>query len=163
MVPTPCPSPIVALVAPVKLTKNVSGGSTALTETVDDLTVVPETLAAPVPSATVWMTMVAVVAPGGIVFNKGEPGDCMYIVQSGVIDMVIGDTVIETIGANEALGFMSMIDEMPRSSTARAREACELSLIDARTFRFMVDEVPNFSTYIMRVLARRIRGMSKAL
>jgi CRP/FNR family cyclic AMP-dependent transcriptional regulator len=103
------------------------------------------------------------VAPGGIVFNKGEPGDCMYIVQSGVIDMVIGDTVIETIGANEALGFMSMIDEMPRSSTARAREACQLSLIDARTFRFMVDEVPNFSTYIMRVLARRIRGMSKAL
>jgi CRP-like cAMP-binding protein len=84
-------------------------------------------------------------------------------VQSGVIDMVIGETVIETIGANEALGFMSMIDDLPRSSTARARETCELSLIDARTFRFMVDEVPNFSTYIMRVLARRIRGMSKAL
>jgi CRP-like cAMP-binding protein len=103
------------------------------------------------------------VAPGGVVFEKGEQGDCMYIVQSGVIDMVIGDTVIETIGANEALGFMSMIDDLPRSSTARAREACELSLIDARTFRFMVDEVPNFSTYIMRVLARRIRGMSKAL
>jgi CRP-like cAMP-binding protein len=103
------------------------------------------------------------VAPGGIVFDKGEVGDCMYIVQSGTIDMVIGDTVIETIGPNEALGFMSMIDDLPRSSTARAREACELSLIDARTFRFMVDEVPNFSTYIMRVLARRIRGMSKAL
>jgi CRP-like cAMP-binding protein len=103
------------------------------------------------------------VAPGGIVFNKGEPGDCMYIVQSGVIDMVIGDTVIETIGANEALGVMSLIEEMHRSTKARAREACELSLIDARTFRFMVDEVPNFSTYIMRVLARRIRGMSKAL
>jgi CRP-like cAMP-binding protein len=50
---------------------------------------------------------------------------------------------------------------MPRSSTVRAREEFELSLIDARTFRFMVDEVPNFSTYIMRVLARRIRGMSR--
>lgn len=103
------------------------------------------------------------VPAGGIVFSKGEAGDCMYIVQSGTIDMVIGDTVIETIGPNEALGFMSMIDDLPRSSTARAREACELSLIDARTFRFMVDEVPNFSTYIMRVLARRIRGMSRAL
>ena len=103
------------------------------------------------------------VAAGGNVFVKGDPGDCMYILQSGTIDMVIGDTVIETIGPNEALGFMSMIDEMPRSSTARARGACELSLIDARTFRFMVDEVPNFSTYIMRVLARRIRGMAKAV
>jgi CRP/FNR family cyclic AMP-dependent transcriptional regulator len=103
------------------------------------------------------------VAAGGNVFVKGDPGDCMYILQSGTIDMVIGDTVVETIGPNEALGFMSMIDEMPRSSTARAREACELSLIDARTFRFMVDEVPNFATYIMGVLARRIRGMSKAI
>jgi CRP-like cAMP-binding protein len=87
----------------------------------------------------------------------------MYIVQSGVIDMVIGEKIIETVGANEAIGFMSMIDDQPRSSTARAKEACELSLIDGRTFRFMVDEVPNFAAYIMGVLARRIRGMSKAM
>lgn len=100
---------------------------------------------------------------GVTVFVQGERGDCMYIVQSGVIDMVIGETVVDTIGANEALGFMSMIDDLPRSSTARAREACELSLIDACTFRFMVDEVPNFATYIMGVLACRIRGMSKAI
>src|SRR4051812_30577792 len=59
------------------------------------------------------------VPPGGIIFSKGEQGDCMYIVQSGTIDMIIGDTVIETISANEALGFMSMIDDKPRSSTAR--------------------------------------------
>ena len=103
------------------------------------------------------------VPAGGIIFSKGEAGDCMYIVQSGAIDMVIGDKVVETIGANEALGFMSMVDDNPRSSTAKAREACELSLIDARTFRFMVDEVPNFATYIMGVLARRIRGMSQAI
>src|SRR5665647_109426 len=103
------------------------------------------------------------VPAGGIIFSKGEAGDCMDIVQSGVIDMMIGDKVIETIGANQALGFMSMIDHQPRSSTALAREACELSLIDVRTFRFMVDEVPNFSTYIMGMLARRIRGMGKAM
>ena len=104
-----------------------------------------------------------IVPAGQIIFNKGDAGDCMYIVLSGTIEMMIGDKVIETIGANQALGFMSMIDAQPRSSTARAKEACELSLIDARTFRFMVDEVPNFATYIMGVLARRIRGMSKAM
>ena len=60
------------------------------------------------------------VPAGATVFNKGDTGECMYIVQSGTIDMTIGDTVIETIGPNEALGFMSMIDDKPRSSTARA-------------------------------------------
>ena len=102
-------------------------------------------------------------AAGSIVFNKNDPGSCMYIVQSGVIEMLIGDTVIETCGPNEAIGFMSMIDGAARSSTARVKEACELSLIDQRKFRFMVDEVPNFALYIMGAMARRIRGMSQAM
>jgi CRP-like cAMP-binding protein len=100
---------------------------------------------------------------GNVVFNKGDTGQCMYIVQSGVIEMTIGDKVIEVAGPNEAIGFMSMIDNAPRSSTARVRETCELSVIDARMFRFMVDEVPNFALYIMGVLARRIRGMGAAM
>jgi CRP-like cAMP-binding protein len=74
--------------------------------------------------------------------------------------MMIGDKVVETVGANEAIGFMSMIDGAARSSTARVKETCELSIVDERKFRFMVDEVPNFALYIMGVLARRIRGMS---
>jgi CRP/FNR family transcriptional regulator len=102
-------------------------------------------------------------AAGSIVFNKGDPGECMYVVQSGVIEMVIGDKVIEVCGPNEAIGFMSMIDEAPRSSTARVKDACEVSVIDRRKFRFMVDEVPNFALYIMGAMARRIRGLGRAL
>ena len=100
---------------------------------------------------------------GSVVFNKGDPGSCMYVVQSGLIEMTIGDKVIEICGANEAIGFMSMIDGAPRSSTARVKEACELSLIDQRKFRFMVDEIPNFALYIMSAMARRIRGMGQAM
>jgi CRP/FNR family transcriptional regulator, cyclic AMP receptor protein len=100
---------------------------------------------------------------GTVVFNKGDPGSTMYVVQSGVIEMVIGDKVIEVCGPNEAIGFMSMIDNAPRSSTARVKDACELSVIDQRKFRFMVDEVPNFALYIMGAMARRIRGMGKAM
>jgi CRP-like cAMP-binding protein len=100
---------------------------------------------------------------GSIVFNQGDPGSCMYIVQSGLIEMVIGDKVIEICGPNEAIGFISVVDGAPRSSTARVKEACELSLIDQRKFRFMVDEVPNFALYIMGAMARRIRGMSQAM
>jgi len=103
------------------------------------------------------------VPAGQVIFAKGDPGQCMYIVQSGAIEILIGDKVVETLGANEALGFMTMIDRQPRSSTARAKEPCELSLLDERKFQFMVDEVPNFAFYIMGVLARRIRGMSNAM
>jgi CRP/FNR family cyclic AMP-dependent transcriptional regulator len=100
---------------------------------------------------------------GSVVFNKGDPGSTMYVLQSGVIEMVIDEKVIEVRGANEAIGFMSMIDGAPRSSTARVKEACELSVIDQRKFRFMVDEVPNFALYVMAAMARRIRGMGQAM
>jgi CRP/FNR family cyclic AMP-dependent transcriptional regulator len=102
-------------------------------------------------------------AAGSVVFNKDDLGSCMYVVQSGVIEMVIGDKVVEVCGPNEAIGFMSVIDGARRSSTARVKEACELSLIDQRRFRFMIDEVPNFALYIMGAMARRIRGMSQAM
>ena len=61
---------------------------------------------------------------GSIVFTKGDPGSCMYIVQSGVLEMVIGDKVIEICGPNEAIGFISisMVDGAPRSSTARVKK-----------------------------------------
>jgi len=100
---------------------------------------------------------------GSIVFNKGDPGACMYVVQSGVIEMVIGDKVVEVCGPNEAIGFMSVVDGAARSSTARVKEPCEVSAIDQRKFRFMVDEVPNFALYIMGAMARRIRGMGQAM
>ena len=87
----------------------------------------------------------------------------MYVVQSGVVEMVIGDKVIEIVEPNGAIGFMSMIDGRPRSSTARVKENCELTELDARKFRFMVDEIPHFAQYIMQMLAGRIRGMGQAM
>jgi CRP/FNR family cyclic AMP-dependent transcriptional regulator len=94
-------------------------------------------------------------------FRRGDSGRTMYIVQSGLIEIVISEIVVETCGPNEAIGFMSVIDGAQRSSTARVREACEVSVIDERRFRFMVDEVPNFAHYIMGSMARLIRGMGE--
>jgi CRP/FNR family transcriptional regulator, cyclic AMP receptor protein len=87
----------------------------------------------------------------------------MYVVRSGIVEMVIGEKAVDECGANEAIGFMSMIDGAPRSSTASVKEAAELSAIDQRKFRFMIDEVPNFAMYVMDAMARRIREMGRAL
>src|SRR5712691_3521498 len=66
---------------------------------------------------------------GSVVFNKGDPGSCMYIVQSGLIEMVIGDTVIELCGPNEAIGFMSM-DRRRAAQFDRPREGGVRALAD---------------------------------
>ncbi len=100
---------------------------------------------------------------GSIIFTEGDPGDCMYVVQSGVIEMIIHEHVVDVCGANEAMGFLSVIDRAPRTATARVKEAAEVSVIDQRRFRFMLDEVPNFALYIIDAMAHRIRGMKQAI
>jgi CRP-like cAMP-binding protein len=103
------------------------------------------------------------VPAGGTLFNEGDPADHLYIVQSGVIEMEIHGKVVDTCGPGEAVGFMAVIDGLPRTSTARIKEPAEVSVIDKRKFRFMVDEVPNFAQYIMEAMAHRIRGMRQAI
>lgn len=100
---------------------------------------------------------------GSVIFNEGDSGDCLYVLQSGTVEIVVHDKVVEICGPNEALGFMSMIDGAPRTSTARVRETAQVSVIDQRKFKFMIDEVPNFAAYIMSAMAARIRGMKQAI
>ena len=98
-------------------------------------------------------------AAGSVIFTEGDPGDCMFVVQSGVVEMLIHDKVVDVCGPNEAIGFLSVIDNAPRTSTARVKETASVSVIDERKFAFMLDEVPNFSKYILGAMAHRIRGM----
>jgi CRP/FNR family cyclic AMP-dependent transcriptional regulator len=100
---------------------------------------------------------------GSTIFKEGDPGDCLYVVQSGVVEMLIPDHVVDVCGPNEALGFISIIDGAARTSTARVKATTEVSVIDQRKFRFMVGEAPNFATYIMESMAHRIRGMGAAI
>ncbi|MBV9078538.1 MAG: cyclic nucleotide-binding domain-containing protein [Methylobacteriaceae bacterium] len=100
---------------------------------------------------------------GATVFQEGDPVECMYVVQSGKIEILIHGKTIDTCQAGEALGFMSVVDGRPRTSTARVAETALLSAIDRRKFYFMVDEVPYFARYVMESMAHRIRGMRQVI
>jgi CRP/FNR family transcriptional regulator, cyclic AMP receptor protein len=96
-------------------------------------------------------------AAGTTVFNEGEPGDCMYVVKSGLISLNLHGRQIESIGRGGIFGEMAVIDREPRSASAVAETDCELVLIDKRRFWFLVQETPYFAEIVMRVMADRLR------
>lgn len=87
----------------------------------------------------------------------------MWIVLSGAVEIESAHKLIEVVGVNYAIGVLSLIDRLPRSTDARAREDSELIRIGSRQFTFMVEEMPNFSWYVMRQLADRLRATNAAL
>jgi CRP/FNR family cyclic AMP-dependent transcriptional regulator len=103
------------------------------------------------------------VPAGETVFHLGEPGATMYVILSGRIDMVNGDRLIESLGAQQAFGMMSLIDTLPRSATARVSEDARLAVIDRKKYQFMLHELPSFAVFIIHTLANRVRSTTRAL
>jgi CRP/FNR family cyclic AMP-dependent transcriptional regulator len=94
---------------------------------------------------------------GDTIFEKGQPGDEMFIVHEGEVDIVIGGTIVETVGPEQFFGELALIDEAPRSANAVARSRCKLVPLTQREFTFLVDEIPFFALRVMKVLADRLR------
>jgi CRP-like cAMP-binding protein len=103
------------------------------------------------------------VQAGTTVFQLGEPGATMYVILSGRIDMMNGDRVIESLGAQEAFGMMSLIDALPRTATAQVAEDAQLAVIDRKKYQFMLHELPSFAIFLIQTLANRVRSTARAL
>ena len=59
---------------------------------------------------------------GAVVFEEGDPGSRMYVIQSGAVRVLkrVGAREIELarLGAGEAFGEMALLEGRPRSATA---------------------------------------------
>ena len=95
---------------------------------------------------------------GETVFKEGEPGDEMYVVLEGEVDIIIHDSVVETVGVDSFLGEMALIDERPRSATAVAKTDCKLAPINQNRFKFLVQQTPHFALHLLKGMAERLRS-----
>jgi len=102
---------------------------------------------------------VIAVAAGKHIFRIGEAAKVMYLIIEGEVDLMLGDTVVETAREGAFIGEMALIDDEPRSASARARSDCRVFPIDEARFQSLVKETPFFALQVMKTLARRLRKM----
>ena len=98
---------------------------------------------------------------GETLFKTGDPGDCMYLVKEGEVEIQIADRSIGVFGPGYIFGEMALISDEPRSATVQAHSDCRLLAIDEERFLFLVQTTPYFSLRVMRVLADRLRSTDK--
>jgi CRP-like cAMP-binding protein len=98
--------------------------------------------------------------PGQVLFNAGDPGDALYIVASGQIEILEAngydelppDQHIASLGAGEAFGEMALLSGSPRTATARSAGDVKLLEIGRTDFERLVAGD--------RVLARAVERLS---
>jgi CRP-like cAMP-binding protein len=96
---------------------------------------------------------------GQTIFVEGQPGDAMYVVLDGEVDIRVKDRSIAVAGPGNLVGEMALIDSSARSADAIAITHCKLAPIDEKKFVLMVEKSPYFALHVMKVLAERLRHM----
>lgn len=100
---------------------------------------------------------VSEVEDGTVIFDEQSPGDVMYVILSGEVDIFANGVLIETLGPGDLIGEMALIDSKPRSASALTRGDCRIAPVSEERFLLMVQETPSFSLHVMRILAERLR------
>jgi len=96
---------------------------------------------------------------GDILFEEGTPGDVMYVILEGQVDISVRNRSLYLAGAGEMVGEMALIDSESRSATARAKTDCRVVPVNEESFLFLVQQTPSFSIQVMRILTKRLRLM----
>lgn len=95
---------------------------------------------------------------GTVIFEQGDVGNYLYVVVSGAVEIQRAGQVVSSSGPREAFGEMAVLDDRPRSATAVALEDTQLLRIAGEPFGDLLDQHPEISRGIIRVLLSYVRG-----
>jgi signal transduction histidine kinase len=101
-----------------------------------------------------------------MVFREGERGDGLYFVRRGRIEISAptqdNDRRIFThVGPGEVFGEMAVVEDKPRSASARAVDDSELLFFDRRAFLQMAECCPRLALAMLRYTSARLREFNQ--
>lgn len=105
-------------------------------------------------------------APRSVVVFEGDPGHELLIVRAGQVKVFTTsfqgrEVVLDVLGPGDILGELCAIDDQPRSASATALTAIEVTVIDMARFKAFLADRPAVSQELLRSVAGRLRNTSQ--
>lgn len=96
---------------------------------------------------------------GLMIFSEYEPGEELYIIQSGkvkITKIVNEEVLLAVLKAGDIFGEMAILDNKPRSASAITFGEVDVLAINKSNFEGMVQAQPQLATRLIQLLSERI-------
>jgi CRP/FNR family cyclic AMP-dependent transcriptional regulator len=105
---------------------------------------------------------------GQTLFNAGDYGESLYIVNSGEVELFIKDTagqkiVLKIAEEDDIFGEISMLDNRPRSATAKALTDTELFVLDRDDLLLLFQKKPDAGLNMLAAMSTMLREADNLL
>lgn len=105
---------------------------------------------------------------GDCVFEINDQGDYLYLLVSGEVGITIeqdpsSTNYIATLGPGDTFGEMNLLDDLPRSATARVLEDTTVLALEKSRLKCLIQSYPDISIGMLRSLSLRIREANTRL
>jgi CRP-like cAMP-binding protein len=104
---------------------------------------------------------------GEVIVRQGETGDCMYIIQSGQVEVVreqAGGLVrLAVMGEGDIFGEMALFEREVRSATVRALGEARVLTVDKKTLLRRIHADPALAYRLLQMMSQRIRKLNAEL
>jgi uncharacterized membrane protein len=105
---------------------------------------------------------------GQIIFNYGDPGDSMYVIRSGEVEVFIKDDtgeriVVERPSFGDFFGELSLLDGGARTASVLAVEDVEALLIDRADLELFLKLHPTATIDLLTAMGKRLRITAELL
>ena len=101
-------------------------------------------------------------------FQAGDPGDSLFIIKTGLIELFIKDTagqkiVLTTAQSGDMFGELAMLDTGPRTATALALADCEVLVLDRSDLILLFQRKPEAALHMLAALSGLTRKADELL
>ncbi len=100
---------------------------------------------------------------GATIFEKGDMGDCMYIIKKGMVRVHDGLATLNNLGEYEVFGEMAALSAEVRSASVTALEDTQLLRLDQNSFFGLIKTSPVVAEGIIKVLVKALQARAKDL
>jgi uncharacterized membrane protein len=119
-------------------------------------------------NALAGLVEVVKVAAGTPVFNYGDPGDCLYVIRSGEVEVFFKDDtgqriVLETAGRGHVFGEISLLDGGPRTASVVATQDLEALRVDRADLETFLRKNPHAALDMLTATGKRLRNTAELL
>ncbi len=101
---------------------------------------------------------------GEVLFREGDAGDSAFVIESGQMEVARGEGAVREIlgllGPGEMIGEMSLLDQLPRSASATARQPTRLRVVTGEHLKDKLGGADPLLRLLLMMVLKRYRSAS---